>query len=123
MTLHTSDGCTMEPATPDYVTSTDCGAPDGTGKDGCQQQNAGDAGNYGDGFNAADGGVYAMEWTDTDISVWFFPRDSVPSALGADASDVDSSALGTPMVKFVGGSGCSIADRFQDHSIVIDTTL
>lgn len=110
-------------ASPSFVTGGDCSAPDGAGTTGCQQQVAGDSGNYGDGFNAGDGGVYAMEWTDKTISIWFFSRNSIPSALGADADDVDISALGTPTVQFEGGSGCDIAQRFMDHSITIDTTL
>lgn len=126
MTLHTSDGCVMDQGTSSvsskaFVTTSDCAAPEGSGKDGCQQA-TGDTANYGDGFNAADGGVYAMEWTDETISIWFFSRDSNSSAINADASDVDIKELGTPMVQFA-GSGCDIGARFQGHSITIDTTL
>ncbi|CAN8099730.1 unnamed protein product [Discula destructiva] len=128
MTLHTSDSCTMtagEGASSTFVESSsgDCGAPSGSGSTGCQQQQSqGGNANYGAGFNAAGGGVYAMEWTSETISVWFFPRSSIPSGLGSGDS-VDSSVLGTPLAQFVGGDGCDIDERFGDHKITIDTTF
>lgn len=127
MTLHTSDTCVMTAGsdTSGFTASSsgDCSAGGGTA--GCQQQ-ASDASpaNYGQGFNAGGGGVYAMEWTSAAISFWFFARGAVPDGLSAAAGPaVDASALGPPLAQFVGGEGCSIDERFAQHAITIDTTL
>lgn len=129
MTLHTSATCqvtngTQSPAST-FVEGTNCNAP-GTGHTGCQQRNTATdtTANYGAGFNEAGGGVYVMEWTSSAISVWFFPRNSIPGSLGGDAVDV--SALGTPLVQFVsdaGAGGCDFDQHFLDQKITIDTTL
>lgn len=75
---------------------------------------------YGTGFNNAGGGVYAMEWTSSSISVWFFPRTAIPSDITA-GSPV-TSGWGLPTVKFTGNT-CNIDQHFQQHQIVFDTTF
>jgi hypothetical protein len=47
------------------------------GNEGCGGYSA-QTNSYGDGFNAAGGGVYAMDWQPTSIRVWHFPRASIP---------------------------------------------
>ncbi|KAK0661088.1 putative endo-1 [Lasiodiplodia hormozganensis] len=74
---------------------------------------------YGDGFNKANGGVYAMEWTSQWIRVWFFPRSKVPRSLGTDSPDI--SEFGTPTANFQGG--CDIDRHFKDHAIIFDITF
>lgn len=128
MTLHTSATCQVtngtQSPTSTFVKGTNCNAP-GTGSTGCQQRDeAATTANYGAGFNEAGGGVYAMEWTSSAISVWFFPRSSIPGSLGGNKMDV--SALGTPLVQFVsdaGAGGCDFDQHFSNHKITIDTTL
>ncbi|KAH6650002.1 concanavalin A-like lectin/glucanase domain-containing protein [Chaetomium tenue] len=71
VTLHTGPGCSVSNAgslASTKLVSTDC-----QGTSGCSQSTRA-ADNYGPGFNAAGGGVYALEWTDAAIKVWFFPR-------------------------------------------------
>lgn len=130
ITLHTASGCTMRQGS--VVTSTkaaaaaalNCNA--GNGNEGCQQVTQ-SASNYGAGFNAQGGGVYAMEWTSSAISVWFFPRNSSVatqlSGSNATAASVDTSTFGTPTAQFMGGSGCDIDSSFKEHNIIIDTTF
>lgn len=96
---------------------------------------------YGTEFNNAGGGVYAMEWTDESISVWFFPRNSssisaltssTPSTTAPSSASplnatsgpttLDPSTFGTPLAKFA-GSGCDFKERFRDLKIVFDTTF
>lgn len=131
MTLHTSATCQVingtQSPTSTFVEGTNCNAP-GTGHTGCQQRNTATdttaAANYGAGFNEGGGGMYVMEWTSSAISVWFFPRNSIPGSLGGDTVDV--SVLGTPLVQFVsddGAGGCSFDEHFRDQKIMIDTTL
>ncbi|KAF3762972.1 family 16 glycoside hydrolase [Cryphonectria parasitica EP155] len=125
MTLHTSAGCTpsnsgQDPGTSWYDGSTgDCSAD--SGSTGCPQRGTSTS-NFGAGFNSAQGGVYAMEWTDAAISIWFWPRSSIPSGISS-SSTVDTGSLGTPLARFEGGSGCDIASHFQGHVITINTAL
>ncbi|KAL2133769.1 hypothetical protein VTI74DRAFT_1706 [Chaetomium olivicolor] len=73
VSLHTGLGCNI----------TNFGAAAGTAlsrsscysNEGCSQKTQA-TDNFGPGFNAGGGGVYALEWTDTVIQVWFFPRGS-----------------------------------------------
>lgn len=133
MTLHTSATCQVTNGTQSptsvFTEGTNCNAP-GTGSTGCQQRDEAatttTTANYGAGFNEAGGGVYAMEWKSSAISVWFFPRSSIPTSLGGGSDTVDVSALGTPLVQFVsdgGAGGCDFDQHFSNHKITIDTTL
>lgn len=131
VTLHTASGCTMKQgsvlaSTKVAATSAlNCNADNGN--TGCPQVTKA-TNNYGVGFNAQGGGVYAMEWTSTAISVWFFPRNSsvanqLSSGSNSTSSSVDTSNFGTPTAQFQGGDGCTIDDSFKDHNIIIDTTF
>jgi hypothetical protein len=74
---------------------------------------------YGAGLNANGGGVYATQWTSDSISVYFFPRGSIPADVLGDSPD--PSAWGKPAAKFQGG--CNIEKMFKAQQIVIDTTF
>ncbi|KAF3769041.1 family 16 glycoside hydrolase [Cryphonectria parasitica EP155] len=129
ITLHTEEGCTMSQGS--QLTSTkvldtfDCGADNGN--TGCPQLTT-ETTNFGTGLNAGGGGVYAMEWTSSAISVWFFPRNSsnanaLTGGGNSSSSAVDTSGFGTPQAQFSGGSGCDIDQYFTNHTIIIDTTF
>ncbi|KAI0310965.1 concanavalin A-like lectin/glucanase domain-containing protein, partial [Amylostereum chailletii] len=76
-TLHTNTGCTLPSSNP-----TSLGATDSlTGSTNCSAWDNYNAGcgfldtrttSFGPGFNSNGGGVYAMLWADTGISVYFF---------------------------------------------------
>lgn len=107
MTLHTNDGCQM--------VNKNC-----QGGQGCTIQGGG-AAPFGDGFNAAGGGVYAMEWTSSAIKIWFFGRGSIPA--DATGSNPDPTSWGNPTATFEGGAGCTIDNHFQRNNIIFDTTF
>jgi len=107
MTMHTNGGCTM--------VNKNC-----QGEGGCGTETGGSA-SFSDGFNNAQGGVYAMEWTSSAINIWFFPRSSIPN--GATGSNPDPSSWGNPTASFQGGPGCTIDDHFKNNNIVFDTTF
>ncbi|KAL8715378.1 MAG: hypothetical protein Q9220_000711 [cf. Caloplaca sp. 1 TL-2023] len=108
MTMHTSSGCTLA--------GSNC-----QGNTGCPIKPAG-ANNYGTGFNNANGGVYAMEWTSGSINIWFFPRTGVPSDISSSAPN--PSGWGTATASFIGGSdSCDIDSHFINNNIVFDTTF
>lgn len=121
ITLHTKPGChvTNQGALASTkFASSDCGAY-GTSA-GCGQHTD-DNQNYGDGFNAIGGGVYATEWTSDHIAVWFFPRSRIPQDIQAE--NPDPSNWGTPLARFVGGDSCNIDQHFSKNQIVFDTTF
>ncbi|KAH6606648.1 glycoside hydrolase family 16 [Trichoderma cornu-damae] len=121
ITLHTSAGFAVSndgsnPRT--KLLRSDCGP--NPSNSGCGQSTS-DNQNYGDGFNAIGGGVYATEWTSEHIAVWFFPRTSIP--LDVSAGVPNPSGWGYPLAKFTGANGCSVDEYFKDNQIVFDTTF
>ncbi|KAH0282616.1 endo-1,3(4)-beta-glucanase, partial [Aureobasidium sp. EXF-3399] len=123
MTLHTADGCSIydNGNFTGNLYSDDCyvNAADQTNNLGCQistnQYNT-----YGDGFNNVGGGVYAMEWTDEAISIWFFQRGAIPSNVLSSNPQPDYT-WGTPLSQFTGC--CDIPEFFSDNQIVFDVTF
>jgi hypothetical protein len=122
MTLHTGPGCSID-GSGDFsgvVKSSNCYV-DATGQDnneGCGiQANAADT--YGDGFNSAGGGVYAIDWTSQAISIYYFGRSSIPSDITAGTPNPDG--WPEPLAQFEGA--CNIGSIFQNHSIIFDTTF
>ncbi|KAK4696153.1 hypothetical protein P7C71_g1722, partial [Lecanoromycetidae sp. Uapishka_2] len=125
MTLHTSSGCSVSNA-PEYSSpqssfnTTNCDV-NATG----QKKNAGcgiiakDTNTFGAGFNAIGGGVYATEWTDEAIQIWFFPRSSIPADITSNTPD--TSKWETPLSHFCGN--CDIKSHFQNMNIIFDTTF
>jgi len=88
-TLHTSAGCFMYIngiSTPDCVS--------GQGQSGCGVDGPYNSG--GPGFNANGGGVFATQWTNEGIYMWFFPRGQIP----ADLDQGNTYSWGTPYVTF-----------------------
>nr|ANC68156.1 endo-beta-1,3-1,4-glucanase [Evansstolkia leycettana] len=122
MTLHTNEGCTIDNSgfTGTLVTS-NCwiNAPGQSTNAGCSIDSTSSQ-SYGTGFNNAGGGVYATEWTSNGISIWFFPRGSIPADISSGSPD--PSTWGTPAASF-GGSGCDIDSHFGAQQIVFDTTF
>lgn len=154
MTLHTTPGCSFRrTGAAQFFKTANCNAKEG--KDGCPQRLASSSSssnatttttgqavaNYGEPFNAGRGGAYIMEWTSTDVHVWFLPRDNKASSLfqtlvTAGPASLDTTALGTPLAGFSStGSGggsvnsteglgsCDVDAHFYDHTITIDTTF
>lgn len=120
ISAHTSDGCFLDPATEGLFTgerrNLDCAI--GTMNVGCgYNPPASDVSSYGDGFNAANGGVYAMEWDSDYIKVWHFPRGSIPSDI--DAKKPEPQGWGLPQALF-GGSACDVDSYFKNMNIVIN---
>lgn len=122
MTLHTSSGCSITKTSPmtGSVNYTDCdtNAPDQPKNQGCGVL-SNDTSNFGQGFNAIGGGVYATEWTSDAISIWFFPRSAIPSDVAA--ASPDPSKWGTPLALFKGE--CDFKEHFQNLQLVFDTTF
>lgn len=83
---------------------------------------------YGTEFNKVNGGIYAMEWTRSFISVWFFPFDSpiykaltTPSSV-SNTTSPNPKSFGPPLAHFSGPS-CAFSTRFTDVRLIFDTTF
>lgn len=120
ITLHTAPGCTINGS--GSVSSTTIVTSN------CNQDNAGtgcsyataSTNNYGAGFNSGGGGVYAMQWEESGIFVWFWPRSSIPSDI--TSGNPNPTGWGTPLAAFQ-GSGCDFTTAFANLNIVFDTTF
>ncbi|KAJ5746684.1 hypothetical protein N7520_011866 [Penicillium odoratum] len=121
MTLHTSDSCSVtNSGFTGTLDTSNCyvEASGQTANSGCAIVN-GDTSSYGDGFNNADGGVYATEWTSDAISIWYFANASIPSDISSGSPD--PSGWGTPAASFSGD--CDISSHFSNLQIVFDITF
>jgi len=116
-TLHTNTGCVMTSENSSLFTgkwaSKNC-----LGNNGCGI--VGSANSYGAPFNAAGGGVYVCEWTDTFIRMFFFPRTNIPADLNGGSPN--PSNWGLPFAHFTLGAECP-ASHFKDHTMVINLTF
>jgi nicotinate-nucleotide pyrophosphorylase (carboxylating) len=158
VTLHTSAGCAVDNKTASFAGTLE--TPDCNVASTSQPTNAGcsislpssskvfhnassssssrsklSGASFGPAFNAQGGGVFAMEWTSSGISVWFFPYSnsssfSAAAAFPADLLSSSSSASPIPSIANWGepaaafaGSGCDFDARFQNLSIVVNTAL
>ncbi|KAI9669442.1 MAG: hypothetical protein M1831_000479 [Alyxoria varia] len=136
--LHTGEGCSINQGgeMSGEVKGTTCAVGEGS-NEGCPIANAGA---YGSTLNQG-GGVYAtggsmilgsipfqnpsqstdikpLEWTESEINIWFWSSGSAPSdALGQNPNP---KSWGKPAAKF---AGCDIKSHFKQMSIVFDTTF
>ncbi|KAJ7655288.1 glycoside hydrolase family 16 protein [Mycena polygramma] len=125
-TIHTAPGCSLPTSDPAQLGSsasavtggTDCAAAT-SGNAGCGMREPTDV-SFGTGFNGNGGGVYAMKWTSAGISVYFFPRDSVPADITAGAPQPKS--WGLPFANWP-ASDCDPWKYFYTHVAIFDTTL
>lgn len=74
----------------------------------------------GAGSNAIGGGVYAMSWTTSSISMYFFPRDAIPSDIAA--GEPTESGWGTPTFQLT-SDACDLSARFYDLQVVLNIDL
>ena len=61
-----------------------------------------------------------VQWVDSGISVWFFPRSSIPSDITASTPVPDG--WGKPLAHWP-ATDCAPATFFKDHVQIFDTTL
>jgi hypothetical protein len=122
MTLHTGPGCAIADggfSGSVETQSCDVKADGQAANAGCSIKHASEN-SYGAGLNSIGGGVYATQWTNDAISVWYFPRGSIPTDALGDAPDPTS--WPTPDARFA-NSACDIQNIFNKQQIVFDTTF
>lgn len=124
VTLHTTKGCKMDVKRKQTGNAL---------KKNCDHEAHDNAGcgvsggdsTYGQALNADGGGIYAMEWRDAGIRVWFFPRDSIPADIPDDISNTTAPDPGTwdePLADFP-STHCDISNHFRNQSIVANIDL
>ncbi|KAJ5773780.1 MLG1 [Penicillium paradoxum] len=114
--MHTAGTCSLtDTDMTGVVNATGCGTDLGTV--GCVIE--GHKGSYGTSFNEQKGGVYALEWTDDFLKIWYFPRHSIPPSITSGKPDVTQ--FGTPMALVE--ESCDIANAFKAQSFVFDVTF
>ena len=75
---------------------------------------------FGEAYNAADGGIVAMEWRDAGIRMWQFGRDAVPEDITNKSPD--PSTWGEASADFP-NTDCSISSHFRNQSIIANIDL
>lgn len=123
VSIHTSSGCTISPDTTNAIGTLNGGpncASYETGNSGCGMLDNKSDNSFGAPFNSAGGGVYAMKWDDSGISVYFFSRDEIPD-------DITNGAPlpGTwhkPVANYPAAT-CNPFQFFKDNFAIINTTL
>lgn len=138
MTLHTTDGCTMDgvkriqegdPLQGNCLNSTNNNA--GCGVAVTEQVGGGNS--YGADFNSGGGGVIALEVRDAGIRLWQFARSSMPNDISNFAANVgtnnnanrvipDPSTWGTASADFP-STECTIGNHFRNQTIIINVTI
>ncbi|GAA5884533.1 hypothetical protein JCM16303_000015 [Sporobolomyces ruberrimus] len=123
--LHTVAGC--------YAPSTDTStSPNGllqstncdytvNANQGCTYTDARNA-SYGAQLAANGGGIFAMEMSSDAISVWFFPRDQIPTDLRGSSSSPDPTSWGAPTAYYP-QSSCNINQYFAAQQLTINIAL
>ncbi|KAM0465619.1 hypothetical protein ACHAPV_001672 [Trichoderma viride] len=120
ISAHTADGCTQDSSIDGLYSgqqlNTQCAV--GTENIGCGfNPSPEDVSSYGDGFNAAHGGVYAMEWNEEHIRIWHFARGSIPGDI--ENKEPDPESWGQPVAIF-GGSSCDVDTYFKNMRLVLN---
>jgi hypothetical protein len=114
--MHTAGTCSLtDTDMTGTVNATGCGEDLGTV--GCVIE--GHKGSYGTSFNGQGGGVYAMEWTNDYLKIWYFPRSSIPASITSGKPDVTQ--FGTPMALVK--ESCDVANAFKSQSFIFDVTF
>lgn len=118
-TLHTNGGCSLSSGVQmtGTIASNNCDVADGGDNTGCGIATT-DTKSYGAGLNSIQGGVYATEVTTSQITVWFFPRSSIPQDIKSGSPD--PSSWSKPQAVF---KGCNVQQHFKDMQIVFDNTF
>ncbi|KAL9089823.1 MAG: hypothetical protein Q9165_005617 [Trypethelium subeluteriae] len=121
MTLHTTEGCTMNVKRKEdgKVLEKNCWNETNSNA-GCGIQGA--PATYGQEFNDNGGGIYAMELRAQGIRIWFFPRSSIPSDITSNSSTPNPSTWGTALADFP-QTNCNINQHFGNLSIVANIDL
>ncbi|GAA6034149.1 hypothetical protein JCM8097_000720, partial [Rhodosporidiobolus ruineniae] len=119
-TIHTISGCSRNTAIPITGTwsgkTSSCATTDGSG---CTVTDS-DPASFGSGFNAAGGGVFAVQIAETGISIWRWKRANVPADVVVGSPRPQS--WGTPVAAW-DGSTCDTRTYFSELWITLNISI
>jgi len=119
MTLHTTDGCSMSVKRKETSTVLTDNCYNGTNSNsGCGVQGADST--FGPSFNAAGGGIMAMELRSAGIRMWQFGRSSIPSDITNKTPD--PSTWPEALADFP-STDCDIGSHFANLSMIADIDI
>ena len=126
MTLHLGQSCSINNGGDGLLQpfSTDCDANDNSNQ-GCSFHDDSSQ-SYGSGFNQAGGGIFAMEWTSSGVSIWrWIGQGGGPTAPADVLSDTPNPANWGPSSAnwASSSSNCNFAQDLSQHNIIFDTTF
>lgn len=124
MTIHSGNSaCKMESKGISTLEpySTDCYYQT-NGNEGCSYHDT-DKTSYGSGFNQAQGGVFAMEYTGDTVSIWKWNNGASPSDVLSN--NPNPSNWGPPRAQWhsTANGGCDLKTAIRNQNIVFDTTF
>ncbi|PLW58836.1 hypothetical protein PCANC_00258 [Puccinia coronata f. sp. avenae] len=125
MTVHSGPGCAitnpMSQSAVGNVLNTDCDV-NASSNLGCGVHDRSNA-SYGQPFNQQGGGVFAMEWSSSGISIWRFARGEVPKDLQSGTTPQPSTWTIRPSAHWSSNVCSNMNDKFSEHNIIFDITL
>jgi len=129
-TLHTGPSCRMDVkrnmtgsvarVLGSDILATDCDVSPGNNNNNAGCGVNGSPETYGAAFNAAGGGIVAVEWRAEGIRIWQFGRTAIPADI--KAGEPDPSAWPVPLADFP-NTNCDIGGHFRNASIVVNIDL
>ncbi|KAI0354226.1 hypothetical protein OH77DRAFT_1405539 [Trametes cingulata] len=122
MALHTQSGCT-QPSDVKQLGSTigsDCsaGVDSATGCAVSEKQ----PNSFGGDFASAGGGVWATQFDESGVFIWFWSRKDVPDTVTNAKDTIDPTSWGTPSAAWP-ASSCDVNKFFTPQQLVLDITL
>ncbi|TFK55153.1 glycoside hydrolase family 16 protein [Heliocybe sulcata] len=120
MALHTTSGCSHTTPANQVGSSgeTNCNATSGSGCTVAEKK----ANSFGADFATAGGGVFATQFDESGIYIWFWSRADVPSTISASNTTIDPSTWGAPSAAYP-SSSCAIDTYFGAQQLVLDINL
>lgn len=124
VTLHTSNHCNMDVKRKETGKSISHSCWNETDDNaGCGVK--GPQNTFGEAFNNIGGGIYAMEWRDAGIRVWFFDRSNIPADIPSEVTNStapDPSMWPKALADFP-NTNCDIGNHFKNQSIITNIDL
>jgi len=118
-TLHTNAGCNMTKENSSLFSGRWASSKNCLGNTGCGI--IASPNSYGAPFNAGGGGIFVMEWTQSFIRMFFFPRGGrIPADI--NTASPNPTGWGLPFAYFMLDSECPPV-HFKDHTMVINLTF
>ncbi|CAK5270800.1 unnamed protein product [Mycena citricolor] len=122
MALHSFEGC-VQPANVTQLGQSLIKNCNDTSASGCTVAET-KPNSYGPGFNANNGGVFALQFDTAGVFMWFWPRNATPASIdqATPKQTMNLTDWGTPSASYP-AAGCNISHFFAAQQLIVDITL